>query len=129
MYDYDQRSYYDTGCNELRCSLCHFDGPVHFLFHGISDYNSKHINRHYIFIPQHQKINGLEFVGYAGHKLKWDVTNSRWSIVNQHRTVGYLNTSRSELPVGKHTWYTYTSKDTTLGATIDLKLSKVIQNK
>ena len=46
MLDYQQKSYYDTGCKEARCALCHFNGPVHFLMHGIP--NDSLIDRQYI---------------------------------------------------------------------------------
>ena len=130
MFDYKQKHYYDTGCQELRCTLCHFSGPVHFHLRGISDYSL--IDRQYILIPQNQKSKDFEFVGYTGHKINWDDENNHWAIVNSisypSYTVGYLNISRKHPPFGRHTWYIYNNINDSRETKLELKLSKVYRN-
>ena len=96
MFDYKQKQYYDTGCQEHRCSLCHFHGPVHFLFHGLSDDSS--IDRRYVFIPYEQKTKGVEWVGYSGNKIKWEDDTSQWVIINNIKSfITFLLNSKSFL--------------------------------
>ena len=128
MLDYQQKEYYDTGCKEARCSLCHFSGPVHFLFHGIP--NETFIDRHYIFIPQEQKTDTVEMVGYTGNKVEWDTGNEQWVIrdgINYPSEIlAYLNISKAHLPIGRHLWYQRSNTKDVQDTPLPLKLSKVV---
>ena len=127
MIDYEQKQYYDTGCKEPRCSLCHFSGPIHFLLHGIP--NESKIDRKYIFIPQEQRTQTLEMVGYTGNKIEWNSKDGQWiirnSINNSNEVVAYLNISNTHLPIGRHVWYRNSKLEQEGDTAMPLKLSKV----
>ena len=131
MFDYKQKRYYDTGCQEHRCSLCHFSGPVHFILRGISQYSL--IDRQYIFIPQNQKSTDFEFIGYTGHKINWDDEYKRWAIVNSisypSYTVGYVDNAREHPPFGRHMWHFFNNINDSQESKLELKLTKVYHNK
>ena len=127
MLDYQQKRYYDTGCKEPRCSLCHFNGPVHFLMHGIPD--GSLIDRQFIFIPQEQKTKTVEMIGYTGNKIEWDESNNQWIIRDSNNVSGkiiaYLNISKTLLPIGRNIWYEMGGIDDVEEKTLPLKLSRV----
>ena len=127
MIDYEQKQYYDTGCKEPRCSLCHFNGPIHFLLHGIP--NESLIDRQYIFIPHEQKTKTTEMVGYTGNKIEWNKIDEQWvirnSINNSNEIVAYLNISNSHLPIGRHLWHKNGKLEDSVDVPLPLKLSKV----
>ena len=127
MLDYQQKRYYDTGCKEPRCSLCHFNGPVHFLMHGIP--NESFIDRQFIFIPQEQKTETIEMIGYTGNKIEWDEGNKQWVIRDSNNVSGkvlaYLNISKALLPTGRNVWYGKGEIDEDIDKPMPLKLSRV----
>ena len=127
MLDYQQKSYYDTGCKEARCALCHFKGPVHFLMHGVP--NESFIDRQYIFIPQEQKTQTVEMIGYTGNKIEWDEENKQWVIRDSNNISGnilaYLNISKVLLPIGRNLWYKKGGTDENADEPLPLKLSRV----
>ena len=127
MLDYQQKRYYDTGCKEPRCSLCHFNGPIHFLMHGIPD--GSLIDRQFIFIPQEQKTKTVEMIGYTGNKIEWDERNDQWVIRDSDnqsgKVIAYLNISKSLLPIGRNIWYEKGSMEGDEEKPLPLKLSRV----
>ena len=126
--DYEEKQYYDSGCKEPRCSLCHFTGPVHFMFHGIP--KESEIDRQYIFIPQEQVAKTVEMVGYTGNRIEWDDGNEQWvirdSINYPSKVVAYLNISRTHLPIGRHVWHQKGTLRDPVDKQLPLKLTKVM---
>ena len=127
MIDFEQKLYYDTGCKEPRCSLCHFRGPTHFLLRGIP--NESFIDRQYIFIPHEQRTKTIKMVGYTGSKIEWNNEDEQWvirnGISNTNEIVAYLNISNSHLPIGRHVWYQNGKCKDDVDTPLPLKLSKV----
>ena len=122
------KKFYDISCNEPRCSLCEFEGPVDFTLHGL--HKNSVIDRHYIFVPQNQKYNMLTLIGHKTTRINYNNTTIQWKIRDtsfKDPILGYYNLTKPGVVVGRFSWWLARDWDPNNNTMEirDLKLSKV----
>ena len=128
VFDFKNNCYTDIDRDTKHCTICEFNGEVHFHLHGLEE--TSLMDKRYIFVPQIQAANELLFIGHKQYQMSWFNKATRWQIFDRSdltKPVGYHTINDDKTIVGKYDWCLYSDACSTSSneGKVTLKFSKV----